>query len=319
MLSTEAKIKKRLFDDFGESAIEFFEIKKRQRSILKIDDLPMYIQHRIILDFSDDLYGDILSKERLHDRKFNILFEVYGFYDALVTIIWSEYFKGSPPIGFISFFFGSEVGDSLVKIEERKRKINDIYSQDDIEQFLFLNTMIDKLFENNEFFRKQVISNMMRYFMFKNESNAITFKQLVRQNGLSQNEMTLHIGEYVLSGAADATIEEKREMVRAAGVIRSTNTEQKFTNDMDGAGKRLISGTIERQVIDKIGKFISPIECTRIILDAKTYSGITTFENASSIKKMMFMNYIINNTSIQSASDQRERLVRNQLLRILGM
>jgi hypothetical protein len=317
MLSTDAKLKKRMFDDFGEAGPEFIDIKKRQAGIERLDDLPLHVQHEFIMGITKDLYGDVISPDRINAKIFSILSDVYGMYDSIPTMMEHEHFKGIPPIGFLIFFFGKEVGEGLIRIEEKKRKIKDIHLLEDAEQFSILSEMIENLFRGNSFFLDQVSSNMIRYVLNGTEGNTVTFKQLVRKNGFSQNDMLIPIREYVLREANDATAEEKQFIVEVAGIARDTNVEERFINE--GAGKRIILGTIEKEIVNKIGKFISPTECIRIIKEAKEYSGIITFEDASSIRKMMFVNYILNNTSIESASDQRERLVRNQLQRVLGI
>ncbi len=317
MVEIEEKLKRILVHDFGNAGKDFLRYKLKQKNIPSLDFLNENDQQRIIIEMIHNLYGDMVSHRRFREVLLDIFRKLYGFNEAEHIILWMDFFRGSPPIGFMENFFGKDIGGKLILIEEEKEEIEGIIHEEDAVQFSFIMGMIRRMFKEDKFLINDLSSIFMKYLIHGKENVKLTFRDFIKKYNGKSNKVLFYFRSYLLKNANEENITYVKELYNASEMfVTKTGKETKLKGIDDSEGSYLFRN-IEKTIGYELDKYVDGLDSRKLIEEGKRISGIKMFFDASKEQKIKFMTYIINHSNIMSLSEQKERMVKLWLRRLL--
>lgn len=312
----EKKLLQNLYMDFGYAGYEYLNAKKKQRNIRLLDNEPLHLQQRFIIDLIYELYEGILNKERFRELILRIFIDIYGLEEAFSHYYWEIFFKGCPPIKFILLFFGKDIGYKLIEIEENKKNILNIYEKEDALQYQFVKELIDDLFSEINHIHEDINSIFSKYLTKGPQPPPKTFTHFVLKGGKYGETLLYNFRKYLIKNMTSDNKENVNYLFDVVNILSNTKTKDIIYNE--GKEEREVKKKdIEKEIIFKIGSYIGEREAFKLINEAKNIIKIDNLDFATENKKKELFDYIMKYSNIGSYSMQREKLVKTWLNQIL--
>jgi hypothetical protein len=315
-LLVEKKLVRRLYLDFGDSGVEYFNRKMKLSSLNSLNDIDKEVQLSFIYGLCEELYGDILKKDHFNKHILTIFLSLYDWLDVYSFIFWKHFFKGTPPINFIYYFFGLDIGKSLNLIHEKKYHKKNLIFFNDIDQFEFVSSLINDLTKDNFFIRKSIFSNFTRYLIY-GENKSLKLKSFMNINKNSDNNILLsEINDYVTS---NINLDNKNILMKSFEVLDSLKTSSNTRNPTININQKQLKHIDEDQIIYMLGRYLDRQEADMIVYKAKKALAISNFNLCSDNIKKEFVSYIIHRSEIVNYSKQKQKMIKTLLFMLLKM
>jgi hypothetical protein len=312
----EKKLIRKLYLDLGKSGVEFFNIKMRFSSIKSFSDIEQEVQMRFIYALCEELYIEIFSKDKLRKYIFEMLLIFYNKHEVYSFMFWMDFFKGMPPINFLQHFFGQEIGNHLCNIYEKKINYNNIRHSNDINQYTFVYSLIIDLTKDNEFIRKKLISNFIKYLMY-GESKSFKLKSFINiHNNVNSNQFISNINEFFQKNSNEIENNLKKKSFEVIDTLHD------FIKNNDNLENYQIPNSKKidiNEIIFMLGRYIGRPEANKIVHSAMRNLSIRDINLNENYVKKNFVDFIIEKSEIGSYSKQKQKMIKTLLFMLLKM
>jgi hypothetical protein len=321
---------------FGSSlAKQYLQNLKKELNISKLDSTNDTQKKRFLIKMFDEKFSRFMKEDELKKHKLILYNELFGFKKA-IEVMGEDQFT-MQPITFLYSIFGQHVGNMLVKISEKKYDLKNIADEDEFVQIEFVRNTLRDIFGK---FSKEKFELMdLRFLMYlkHGDKDSKKFLRIIMDSGSNDDLRRTGIGvmkmifDYIsqsnsnyLANLDDSDITDilwRMDIPKDqhnVWLFKAHENLDELKHKGIEAVKKISNQKQQNDIridilVQALEQYIGKAKAKELIKDGMKVIRISSLSLASNTKKELLIDFIFQNSTINSFSDQKKRVISSTI------